>query len=142
MKYSFVFFALFLSAEILICSAQSWRAEGALATVKANRMCRHFDDGKLVISQNEKASVYIWDYFGLGPFTTPGEDVIFEIDGVNYHSIALPSSGPKVVNAPASREIISALKSGNVLKLKTTYADEWLIFSLSGSASALSAIGY
>lgn len=142
MRKQILLLALAFLAFAMESTAQSWRSEGVLASVKAKQMCRHFDDGKLVINQNEMASIYIWDYFGLGPFTTPGEDVIFEIDGRKYYSIALSSSGPKVVYAPVTREIIAALKRGNKLKLGTSYADEWLIFSLSGSSSALSSIGY
>ena len=46
-----------------------------------------------------------------------------------------------VVIASVTAEILSSLKAGNKLKITSEYSDEWMIFSLSGSSAALSAIG-
>ena len=126
--------------NVSVC-AQSWKIGNNVAYVNASQTCRHFQSGKLEVVSSSLAIIKVRDAFGNFAFTEPGQLVIFEIDGVPFRSFATSRSTSDVVIASVTAEILSSLKAGNKLKITSEYSDEWMIFSLSGSSAALSAIG-
>ena len=135
-----VLIVLISCSNTSVC-AQSWQVDRNVAHVNAMKTCRHYEAGKLEVVSSSLAVIKEWDAFGNFAFTEPGRPIIFEIDGVPFSTYATSRSSADLVIASITSEILSSLKRGNRLRITSEYSDEWMVFSLSGSSTALSAVG-